>query len=70
LQLETASYISATAVSSDGSFLAFGDALGAIHLMTAIAEDVEPLFNGFEGQPVEWGDPPDPLPDITWTDST
>ncbi|OJA15705.1 hypothetical protein AZE42_08691 [Rhizopogon vesiculosus] len=69
-QLETASYISATAVSSNGSFLAFGDALGAIHLMTAIAEDVEPLFNGFEGQPVEWADPPDPLPDITWTDST
>lgn len=69
-QLETTSYISSTAVSSNGSFLAFGDALGAIHLMTAIAEDAEPLFNGFEGQPIEWADAPEALPDINWTDST
>jgi len=70
LQLETTSYISSTAVSSNGSFLAFGDALGAIHLMTAIAEDAESFFNGFEGQPIEWADAPEPPPDINWTDST
>ncbi|KAG1748914.1 PAB-dependent poly-A-specific ribonuclease subunit PAN2 [Suillus paluster] len=69
-QLDTTSYISSTAVSSNGSFLAFGDALGAVHLMTAITEDAEPLFNGFEGQPIEWADPPEQPPDITWTDST
>lgn len=37
--------------------------------MTAIAEDAEPLFNGFEGQPIEWADAPEAPPDINWTDS-
>lgn len=50
--------------------MAFGDAEGAIHLLTAADEDATLPFNGFDGQPVEWADPPEPLPDITWTDST
>ncbi|KIJ63247.1 hypothetical protein HYDPIDRAFT_175993 [Hydnomerulius pinastri MD-312] len=69
-QLDTTSYITSTAVSSNGSYLAFGDAIGELHLLTAADSSSEPLFNGFEGQPVEWADHPEPLPDITWTDAT
>ncbi|KAH7927078.1 PAB-dependent poly(A)-specific ribonuclease subunit PAN2 [Leucogyrophana mollusca] len=70
-QLETASYITSTSVSSNGSFIAFGDGVGVVHLMTATAsDDTEQLFNGFEGQPIEWADVPEPLPHIEWTDET
>ena len=69
-KLETTSYITSTAVSSNGSYLAFGDALGTIHLLTAADESSEPFFNGFHGQPVEWADVPEPLPEINWSDST
>ena len=50
--------------------MAFGDAEGAIHLLTAADEGVTLPLNGFEGQPVQWVDPPEPLPDIQWTDHT
>jgi PAB-dependent poly(A)-specific ribonuclease subunit 2 len=50
--------------------MAFGDADGVISLLTAADEDAILPLNGFEGQPVEWADPPDPLPEIEWTDST
>ena len=50
--------------------MAFGDADGVIHLMTAADDEGVHPFNGFEGQPVEWADTPEPLPDIQWTDST
>lgn len=50
--------------------MAFGDADGAISLLTAADEDAVLPLNGFEGQPIEWVDSPDPLPDIEWTDST
>jgi PAB-dependent poly(A)-specific ribonuclease subunit 2 len=57
-------------VSPTGAYLAFGDADGSTHLMTAVeGNDVVP-FNGFEGQPIEWADRPEPLPDIDWNDST
>ena len=57
-------------MSPTGAYLAFGDADGSIHLMTAVeGNDVVP-FNGFEGQPIEWADRPEPLPDIEWNDST
>ncbi|KAN0075425.1 Ubiquitin carboxyl-terminal hydrolase domain containing protein [Tylopilus felleus] len=69
-KLETTSYITSTAVSSNGAYLAFGDAVGTIHLLTAADESSEPFFNGFQGQPVEWADVPEPLPEINWTDST
>ena len=60
------SYMSSTAVSATGEYLAFGDAEGVIHLLGTAAGP----FNGFEGHPVEWADPLDPLPDVEWTDST
>lgn len=50
--------------------MAFGDAEGAISLLTAADEGAILPLNGFEGQPVEWADPPDPLPDIEWTERT
>jgi len=50
--------------------MAFGDATGAIHLLTAEDESSEPYFNGFEGQPMEWADVSERVPDIPWTDST
>ena len=58
------------AVSSTGVYLAFGDAEGDVHLMTAAEEDGAVPFNGFEGQPIEWADIPEPLPEIEWSDST
>ncbi|KAI9568994.1 PAB-dependent poly-A-specific ribonuclease subunit PAN2 [Boletus coccyginus] len=68
--LDTPSYITSTAVSFNGAYLAFGDAVGTIHLLTAADESSEPFFNGFQGQPVEWADPPEVLPEINWFDST
>ena len=50
--------------------MAFGDADGAISLLTAADEGAILPLNGFEGQPVEWADPPEPVPEIEWTDST
>jgi PAB-dependent poly(A)-specific ribonuclease subunit 2 len=53
-----------------GSYMGFGDADGTIHLMTAADENVTLPFNGFDGQPPEWADTPEPLPQVEWTDST
>lgn len=50
--------------------MAFGDADGAISLLTAADEGAILPLNGFEGQPVEWANPPDPPPELEWTDST
>ncbi|KAF7970658.1 hypothetical protein HWV62_23300 [Athelia sp. TMB] len=72
-QLETTSYISSVAVSPTGLYMGFGDADGAVHLMTAGSDDDHdyiPTFNGFEGQPIEWADTPEALPDINWTEKT
>ncbi|KZT28674.1 hypothetical protein NEOLEDRAFT_1224080 [Neolentinus lepideus HHB14362 ss-1] len=68
--LDAPSFITCAAVSPTGSYMAFGDGEGVIHLMTAGDHDGDIPFNGFEGQPVEWADTPEPLPDIAWTDST
>ena len=46
--------------------MAFGDAEGAIHLLTAADEGATLPLNGFEGQPVQWADTPDSIPDIEW----
>ena len=69
-KLDVNSYISSVAVSATGVYVAFGDADGNIQLMTAGDEEGELPFNGFEGQPVEWPDVPEPIPDMEWTDST
>ena len=39
IQLDMASYISSVSVSPTGLFMAFGDADGAIHLLTAGGDD-------------------------------
>ncbi|KAH9843028.1 ubiquitin carboxyl-terminal hydrolase-domain-containing protein [Rhodofomes roseus] len=69
-QLDAPSYITATAVSATGAYLAFGDTDGAVHLMSAAEEGASIPFNGFEGRPIEWADTPEPLPEIDWTDTT
>ena len=63
-------YITATAVSPSGAYLAFGDNEGVIHLMSAAEEGASIPFNGFEGRPIEWADTPEPLPEIEWRDTT
>ena len=50
--------------------MAFGDAEGAIQMLTAADEGAMLPLNGFEGTPVEWADPPEPYLDIDWTDTT
>ncbi|KZV71779.1 hypothetical protein PENSPDRAFT_577089 [Peniophora sp. CONT] len=65
-QVDTAAYISSAAVSPTGAFMAFGDADGAVHLLSCA--DASVPLNGFEGQPVEWADAPEPLPEISWED--
>ncbi|KAF8305548.1 PAB-dependent poly-A-specific ribonuclease subunit PAN2 [Clavulina sp. PMI_390] len=70
LPLSVGSFVTAAAASPDGSYLAFGDAEGSIHILSS-ADDAEQVpFNGFEGKPIEWPDPVEPLPDITWADKT
>ena len=64
------SYVTSTAVSPSGTYMAFGDAERAISLLTAADEEAILPFNGFEGQPVEWADPPEPSLEVDWTDST
>lgn len=70
LQLDVPAYITATAVSPTGAYLAFGDNEGVIHLMSAAEEGASIPFNGFEGRPIEWADTPEPLPEIEWRDTT
>jgi hypothetical protein len=67
-QLDTPAFVGSAAVSPTGAYMAFGDSDGVIHILTAADEGMP--FNGYEGQPVEWADPPEPLPEIDWTDST
>ncbi len=69
-QVDSHSFISAAAVSPNGTYLAFGDAEGSINTLTSTSTDEHMAFNGFDGKPVEWADVPDPLPDLTWDDRT
>lgn len=50
--------------------MAFGDAEGAVHLLTAAEEGASIPMNGFEGHPFEWADPIEPVAEIEWTDTT
>jgi PAB-dependent poly(A)-specific ribonuclease subunit 2 len=70
LQIDVASYLSAVAISPDGSYLGFGDADGMIHTLTSTVDEERVPLNGFEGKPIEWADTPEPLPDIDWDDRT
>jgi PAB-dependent poly(A)-specific ribonuclease subunit 2 len=67
LQLDT-SYLTCSAMSPTGAYMAFGDSEGTIHLLSQARGNLP--FNGFEGQPVPIADIPAPLPEIEWTDST
>ncbi|KAF8590468.1 hypothetical protein K439DRAFT_1329688 [Ramaria rubella] len=71
-QLDSAAFVTSTAVSHTGEYLAFGDADGAIHLLsTSSGEDGHYLpFNGPGGRPIEWADTPEPLADIHWDATT
>ena len=69
-QVDSHSFISAAAVSPNGTYLAFGDAEGSVSTPTSTSTDEHIPFNGFDGRPVEWADVPDPLPDLTWDDRT
>ncbi|KZV99079.1 hypothetical protein EXIGLDRAFT_739011 [Exidia glandulosa HHB12029] len=73
IQVDTATYVGAVAVSPTGGYIAFGDAEGMIQIVSAYDpydEDGEVPFNGFDGVPPEWGDAPEPLPEIEWADNT
>ncbi len=53
VQLDLASYITSSAISPTGAYMAFGDADGAIHILSQ-AEDVGSVpLNGFDGHPIE-----------------
>jgi hypothetical protein len=69
-QLDLASYLTSLAISPSGSYIAAGDAEGAIHLLSQAPGDTTVPFNGFEGQPIPWVGPPEPLPEIDWSHST
>ncbi len=69
-QLDVPSYITSSAISPTGTYMAFGDSDGVIHLVTAADEEATLPLNGFEGPPFEWADPLDKLPAIEWTQST
>ncbi|KAK7689093.1 hypothetical protein QCA50_007784 [Cerrena zonata] len=69
-QLSSASYITSVAVSPTGSYMAFGDADGIINLLTAAEDGADVPFNGFEGHPIEWADPPEEVPTIEWSETT
>ncbi|KAF8628478.1 hypothetical protein AX15_003989 [Amanita polypyramis BW_CC] len=69
-QLDVASYITSAAVSPTGTYMAFGDADGGIHLLTQAEDDGTIRFNGFDGHPIELANTPSPLPVIEWNGNT
>lgn len=72
VQVPTSSYLTSTAISSSGDYVALGDAEGFVHLLSSVPEDTpEPVpFNGYEGEPIVWAHKPAELPDVQWTDDT
>ncbi|EJU05749.1 hypothetical protein DACRYDRAFT_46547 [Dacryopinax primogenitus] len=69
-QLDIASYLTASAISSNGTYVGFGDAEGLVHLITSTANDERVPFNGPNGVPGEAPDATEPLPEIHWDNST
>ncbi|TFL07786.1 ubiquitin carboxyl-terminal hydrolase-domain-containing protein [Pterulicium gracile] len=73
LDLPSAAHITATAISPTGAYIAFSDAHGSIHLLSAAAEatDVTLPFNGTtDSQPPTLPHEQEPPEEIEWTDST
>ncbi|KIL69643.1 hypothetical protein M378DRAFT_184057 [Amanita muscaria Koide BX008] len=69
-QLDLASYITSAAVSPTGAYMAFGDADGAIHILSQAEESSELPLNGFDGQPIELANTAAPAPMIEWDSDT
>ncbi|CAK5279336.1 unnamed protein product [Mycena citricolor] len=69
-QLDISSYLTSLAVSPTGAYIASGDGEGMVHILSQVDEEGTVPFNGFDGQPVEWADPPTALPEIEWLPST
>lgn len=70
MQLDIASYVTSAAVSPTGTYMAFGDADGAIHLLSQEQGGSELPLNGFDGQPIELANTTSPTPEIEWNDDT
>jgi PAB-dependent poly(A)-specific ribonuclease subunit 2 len=71
IQIVSSSFITAFAISPTGAYLALGDTAGHIHILTSISDDEERIpYNGFTGQEITHPDPPEPLPEIQWTETT
>jgi PAB-dependent poly(A)-specific ribonuclease subunit 2 len=64
------SYINSVSVSPSGAYIAFGDAEGYIHMLSSTEGDEHVPWNGFDGLPVAWADPIEPLPQIDWDENT
>lgn len=74
-QLDVSSYVTSAAISTSGSYLAFGDAEGSTHVWSSTdpgADDAEAglTFNGFGGVLPEFADEVPPLPKIDWNETT
>lgn len=69
-QIGDGTFVTAVDVSPVGTYMAFGDAGGGIHLLTAAEEGMDIPLNGTEGQPIEWADIPDAPQQIIWEEST
>lgn len=69
-KLTVTSYITSMSISPTGTFMAFGDADGTIHMMSQAEEGSNMPFNGFDGQPITWIDAPERIPETEWIDST
>ncbi|KAF5324935.1 hypothetical protein D9611_004584 [Ephemerocybe angulata] len=69
-QLDVTTYVTSLAVSPTGAYIAAGDAEGVVHILSQSTDESPLPFNGFDGQPIPWVGPAEPLPEIGWTPST
>ncbi|KAH8081265.1 ubiquitin carboxyl-terminal hydrolase-domain-containing protein [Filobasidium floriforme] len=83
IQLDIDQYVTALAISPRGDYLAVGDSLGQVQLLTSHDISAEsdlvgvdgmlhlPPLNGHDnGTKVEWPDLPMPVPDVKWANRT
>jgi PAB-dependent poly(A)-specific ribonuclease subunit 2 len=70
VQLDLTSYITSIAISPTGAYMTFGDADGAIHVLSQVEDVGSVPLNGFDGHPIEVANSPSPLPEIEWDDNT
>jgi PAB-dependent poly(A)-specific ribonuclease subunit 2 len=83
VQLDLDQFVTSMAISPRGDYLAIGDSIGQVQLLTSHDLSAEsdfigsdgmlalPPLNGYEhGTAVEWPDLPLPLPNIKWSNRT